>query len=82
LFFIGAQEGYAVCLDTKETKNQVSRNASLPHGPFTHKAEKAAGWNLFAGLPYLFATFYAKISYALPITQAGSFPRFSPKLVC
>jgi hypothetical protein len=54
----------------------------LPHRHFTHKAGKAAGRNLFAGLPYLFATLYAKISYALSTTQAGSFPRFFPKLVC
>jgi len=26
-----AAKAYFFCLDTKETKNQVSRNASLPH---------------------------------------------------
>ena len=51
-------------------------------GPFTHKAEKTAGWNLFAGLPHPAQTLYAKISYALPDAQAGSFFGFLPKLIC
>jgi len=65
-----------------DQKNQVSRNASLRTGPFTHKAPKAAGWNLFGGLPYRSLTLYPKSSYALPDTQAGSFFRFCPKLIC
>jgi hypothetical protein len=48
-----------------DQKNQVSRKASLPHRPFTHKAPKAAGWNLFGGLPNRFTTLYPKSSYAL-----------------
>jgi hypothetical protein len=50
--------------------------------PFTHEAVKAAGWNLFAGLPCRLMTLYAKISYALSSTLAYSFPRFFPKLIC
>jgi len=37
--------------------NQVGRNASLPHGPFTHKAWKPARAGIFLpGLPYRFET--------------------------
>jgi hypothetical protein len=43
-----AAEAYFFFLDKKETKNQVSRNASLRTGPFQHKSEKTTGWNIFA----------------------------------
>ena len=70
-----AAGAYFFFLDKKETKNQVSRNASLRTGPFTHKSGKTTGWNLFAGRPCPFYTLYAKISYA-PCRRFGP-PVFS-----
>jgi len=44
---------------------QVSRNASLSTGPFTHKAGKAAqGWNLFCR---------ATLSLVYPVMQKNSY---------
>jgi len=48
----------------KVTKTARSRNASLPHKAFAHKADKTTGCNLFAGLPWCFNTLHAKICYA------------------
>ncbi|WP_091375472.1 hypothetical protein [Mucilaginibacter mallensis] len=43
---IGA-EPYFFCLDTKETKNQVSRNASLPHKAFALQTRQNLGCYIF-----------------------------------
>jgi len=60
-----AAKAFFVCLDTKEAKNQVSQNASLPHVAFTLQNKQNLGWNLFALLRTLNSNASAKISYAL-----------------
>ncbi|WP_157682038.1 hypothetical protein [Mucilaginibacter mallensis] len=57
-------EPYFFCLDTKETKNQDSRNASLPHGAFPANQAKS-GLESFCGHSVLIGPYTAKISYAL-----------------
>ncbi len=55
----------------------------LAHRPFTHKAKKTAGWNLFCRATLsLCDPVMQKSSYALPDAQAGSFFAFRPKLIC
>jgi hypothetical protein len=39
-----AAKAYFFCLDTKETKNQVSRNASLPHKAIALQIRQNLGW--------------------------------------
>nr|MBB6141543.1 hypothetical protein [Mucilaginibacter sp. X5P1] len=39
-----AAKAYFFCLDTKETKNQVSRNASLPHRATALQIRQNLGW--------------------------------------
>jgi hypothetical protein len=43
-----AAKGYFFCLDTKETKSQVSRNASLPHRPLPCNSGKTWAGNFCA----------------------------------
>jgi len=64
-------------------KNQVSRNASLPHGPFTHKARKPARAGIFsADYPIALRPCIRKVPMPEPTSQACRFPRFCPKLLC
>jgi len=44
-----AAKAYFFCLDTKETKNQVTKNASLPHKA-SLQIRQNLGWNLFAAI--------------------------------
>jgi hypothetical protein len=43
------REGYYFLLDQKVAKNQVCKEASLPHMPLPRKSVRTTGWNL---LPY------------------------------
>jgi hypothetical protein len=42
-----AAKAYFFCLDTKETKNQVSRNASLPHKAIPLQIRQNLGCYIF-----------------------------------
>ncbi|SDT26323.1 hypothetical protein SAMN05216490_2892 [Mucilaginibacter mallensis] len=42
-----AARAYFFCLDTKETKNQVSRNASLPHKAIALQIRQNLGCYIF-----------------------------------
>jgi hypothetical protein len=65
----------------KRTKNQVSRDASLPHWPLPCKSGKTTGCNTFAHLSHK-PTLQQKFANALPAAQAICFTRFHPKLIC
>jgi hypothetical protein len=68
-----AAEALFFFLDKKEPKNQVSKEASLPHRPLPCKSGKTSGCNLFALLSLSQARASAKSYYALPITQPTGF---------
>jgi hypothetical protein len=56
-------------LDQKVTKNQVSKNASMPHRAFAPQTGQNQGLESFARLRSLMPSFY-KISYALATLKA------------
>jgi hypothetical protein len=73
-------EPYFFCLDTKETKNQDSRNASLPHKAFTLQISQNLGCNLLPLASPLLTHASVKICYALPLrTGPPSFCLISPE---
>jgi hypothetical protein len=77
-----AAKPYFFCLDTKETKNQVSRNASLPHWAIALQNQAKPGLEKFAAIMCALAQCAAKISYALPLhTRSPSFCLISSEAV-
>jgi hypothetical protein len=89
--FLGAQEGFAVCLDTKVTKKSSrqggffaarARPLAFPW-PSPCKAGRTTGCNYFALLRPLMAFASAKTCYALSCAQdLHCSTRFRPKLTC
>jgi len=73
-------EPYFFCLDTKETKNQASRNASLPHRPLPCKPGKTWAGKVCGHIAHT-ASCAAKISYALLRARPPSFCLISPEAV-
>jgi hypothetical protein len=77
-----AAKAYFFCLDTKETKNQVSRNASLPHEATALQIRQNLGCCLFTPLRMLIAHASVKSRYALPLlTKPPSFCLISSEAV-
>jgi hypothetical protein len=76
--FKGAQEGFAVLLDQKVTKIQVSKKASLPHKAFALQNGQNHGLESFAPLAFALFPRFSKISYA-PATRKPTIvlPTFS-----
>jgi hypothetical protein len=65
-----AAKAYFFCLDTKETKNQVSRNAPLPHWAITLQIRQNLGCCLFTPLSLAHALASVKSRYACHYAQA------------
>jgi hypothetical protein len=67
-----AAKAYFFCLDTKETKNQVSRNASLPHEGHcaANQAKPGLGTLALLTLSHVAITLLQKSRYALPLHKA------------
>jgi hypothetical protein len=65
-----AAKAYFFCLDTKETKNQVRRNASLPHEAIALQIRQNLGCCLFTLLRPLMPIASVKSRYTLPLHKA------------
>jgi hypothetical protein len=77
-----AAKAYFFCLDTKETINQVSRNASLPHRAIALQTRQNLGCCLFMLLSLALALASVKSRYALPLrTRPTSFCLISSEAV-
>jgi hypothetical protein len=74
-----AAEATTFVLIQKVAKNQVSRNASLPHWAFALQIRQNLGCNLFTLASPLIAHASVKICYALPHTRPPSFCLISPE---
>jgi hypothetical protein len=64
------RKGFFFLLDQKEAKNQVGKNASLPHRAFTLQTGQNHGLESFAPLAFPLAPRFSKISYALATLKA------------
>jgi len=69
------------CLDTKEPKNQASRNASLPHVAFALQIRQNLGCIYFALLSLALPPASAKTCYALQPHRPPLFCLLSPEAV-
>jgi hypothetical protein len=67
------------CLETKEPKIQVSREASLPHMALTLQISQNLGCNLFTLLLHARCPASVKSCYALPRSRPPSFCLISPE---
>jgi hypothetical protein len=77
-----AAKAYFFCLDTKETKNQVIRNASLLHRAIPCKSDKTWAAAFLPRYRPLLPLASVKSRYALPLrTRPPSFCLFSPQAV-
>ena len=77
-----AAKAYFFCLDTKETKNQVSRKASLPHLALALQIRQNLGWELLPRLRYAHCHYASAKIPLCPATTQGHhcFACFRPKL--
>jgi hypothetical protein len=68
-------------LDEKGPKNQVSREASMPHGPLPGIADKTTGCNYFTPVVAQGQRFSKNLLCPYH-AQAIRFARSHPKLIC
>ncbi|HEX8021583.1 hypothetical protein [Mucilaginibacter sp.] len=81
--FLGAQEGFAVCIDTKVSKKSSQQIGFFAHNAFTLQSGQNHGCNYFAPLRSRFPNASAKTCYALSCAQGlHCSARFRPKLTC